>query len=182
VSGPGSTRYDDLVAAITDEFPRFRLVIKSTSALQRAIDRALRILTLGQMRAYLDGYQTTLGSTVYVTADWDQRDPDQRYATLRHELVHMRQFRRYGFLGMALLYLLVPLPMGLAYFRARFEREAYAETIRATFEVAGRAAVDEPAFRARMREQFTGPSYGWMWPFPRAFDRWFDRVVASLEA
>ena len=28
---------------------------------------------------------------------------------------------------MALLYVLVPLPMGLAYFRARFEKEAYAE-------------------------------------------------------
>ena len=40
--------------------------------------------------------------------------------------------------GDGVLYMLVPLPMGLAYFRARFEKEAYAETIRAAAEVWGR--------------------------------------------
>jgi len=34
--------------------------------------------------------------------------------------------------------------------------------------------------RAHVIAQFTSGSYGWMWPFPRAVGRWFDRFVASL--
>jgi hypothetical protein len=29
-------------------------------------------------------------------------------------------------------------------------------------------------------EQFTGPSYGWMWPFRRSVERWYDDVLATL--
>jgi hypothetical protein len=28
--------------------------------------------------------------------------------------------------------------------------------------------------------QFVSGAYGWMWPFPRAVERWFDDFVASL--
>ena len=80
------------------------------------------------MRSYLDSFQTTIGKTVYVTADWDDWDPDRRYVTLRHEAVHLRQFRKFTLPGMAVLYVLLPLPMGLAWFRAYFEKEAYAES------------------------------------------------------
>ena len=47
-----------------------------------------------------------------------------RTVLLRHERVHLRQRRRYGFLPFAILYLIPLLPLGLAYFRARFEWEA----------------------------------------------------------
>src|SRR5437764_14588221 len=40
---------------------------------------------------------------------------------------------------MAILYVLLPLPVGLAWFRAYFEKEAYAETIRVAAEVWGRS-------------------------------------------
>ena len=69
--------------------------------------------------------RTTIGRTLYVTADWDQRDPSERYCTLRHEAVHLQQFRRWTLPGMAIFYLLLPLPVGLAYFRARFETVSY---------------------------------------------------------
>ena len=68
--------------------------------------------------------------------------------------------------------------MGLAYFRARFEWAAYAETIRATDEVFGRQAAS--GLREHIVNQFTGPSYGWMWPFRRRVERWYDRALASL--
>mgnify|MGYP003947482077 CR=1 FL=1 len=80
--------------------------------------------------ALQQGVQTTIGRTVYVTADWDHHDADQRSVTLRHEAVHLRQFRRFTLPGMAVLYLLVPLPMGLAWFRAHFEKQAYAESMK----------------------------------------------------
>ncbi len=149
--------------------------------MHRAIAGALLVVTGGQMRTYLTGYQTTIGRTLYVTSDWDDWPADRRYVTLRHEAVHLRQFRRYTLPVMAVLYVLVPLPLGLAYFRCRFEQEAYAETIRAAAEVWGPAAPRAPAYRARIITQFTGPAYGWMWPFRRSVERWYDQILATLE-
>ncbi|HET7501127.1 MAG TPA: hypothetical protein VFK02_08995, partial [Kofleriaceae bacterium] len=126
------------------------------------------------------GFQTTIGCTVYVTSDWDARDPDLRYVTLRHEAVHLRQFRTFSVPGMAVLYVLLPLPMGLAWFRAYFEKQAYAESIRAAAEVWGPAYPRRDAFRRSVIEQFTSASYGWMWPFRRGLERWYDEVLASL--
>lgn len=176
------TRYDALVEALRAEFSGFRIVRKDRSPLHRAIHHALRALTLGRMSSYLDAYQTTIGRTVYVTADWDDQDADHRYVTLRHEAVHLRQFRRFTLPGMAVLYLLLPLPMGLAWFRAGFEKAAYAESIRAAAEVWGPAHPRRPEFRRHVIGQFTGAAYGWMWPFRGALERWYDRVLASLPA
>ena len=174
-------RYATYLEALRAEFPRLRIVRKDRSRLHRAIHVALVALTFGRMRSYLDSFQTTIGATVYVTPDWDERDPDERYVTMRHEAVHLRQFRRLSLPVMAVLYLLVPLPMGLAYFRARFEQEAYAESIRAAAEVWGPAYPRRPEYRAYIISQFLGASYGWMWPFRRALERWYDRVLATLD-
>jgi len=173
-------RYERLVADLREELPRFRIVRKDRSRLHRLIDRVLVVVTFGQMRTYLDGYQTTIGNTVYVTSDWDDWDPDRRYVTLRHEAVHLRQFRKYTLPVMAVLYVLLPLPLGLAYFRARFEQEAYAESIRAAAEVWGAAKPRGAAYREHVIAQFTGPSYGWMWPFRKSLERWYDEVLAGL--
>ena len=83
-------------------------------AAQRLIAGALRVVTFGAQTSYLTNYQTTIGHVVYVTPDWMAISAAQRIVTLRHERVHLRQFRRYTLPGMALLYLLVPLPVGLA--------------------------------------------------------------------
>lgn len=176
-----SDRYSQLVAALEREFPRFRVVRKDRSPLHRLIHQVLRVVTLGQMTSYLSSFQTTIGQGVYVTADWDARDPNERYVILRHEAVHLRQFRRWTVPGMALLYVLLPLPMGLAYFRARFEKEAYAESIRATAEVYGRDAAQSAKLREHIIGQFTGASYGWMWPFRAHMERWYAEVVAKLD-
>ncbi len=173
-------RYAALVDALRAEFPRFRVVRKDTSPLHRAIDTALRVLTFGRMTTYLDSFQTTIGNTVYVTSDWDEWSSDRRYVTLRHEAIHLRQFRTWTRPGMALAYLLLPLPMGLAWCRAHFEKEAYAESVRAAAEVWGTAHVRGPAYRDYVIEQFTGASYGWMWPFRRSLERWYDGIVESL--
>lgn len=174
-------RYDALVEALRAEVPGFRVVRKDQSAFHRAIHYALMGVTFGRMRSYLDSFQTTIGKTVYVTADWDDWTPDERYVTMRHEAVHLRQFRKYTLPVMAVLYVLVPLPMGLAYFRARFEMEAYAETIRAAAEVYGLEYVRGSEHRAYVVDQFLSASYGWMWPFRGSLERWYDRVLATLD-
>jgi hypothetical protein len=172
--------YQRLLEDIRAEFPSFRVVRKCDSGFQRLIDRALRVLTFGAQRHYLDCYQTTIGYTVYVTPDWDETPAVQRTITMRHEREHLRQFKKFSFVGMSLLYLLFPLPVGLAWFRAHFEKAGYAETIRATAELRGIAAVEDPAFRAYVIRQFTGGAYGWMWPFPRAMERWYDDVLTDV--
>jgi len=173
-------RYERLVADLREELPGFRIVRKDRSRLHRLIDRVLVIVTFGRMRDYLDSYQTTIGKTVYVTSDWDDWSADRRYVTLRHEAVHLRQFRKFTLPVMAVLYIFVPLPMGLAYCRARFEREAYEETIRAAAEVWGVEVPRGVAYREHIIEQFTGPSYGWMWPFRKALERWYDSILAGV--
>ncbi len=173
-------RYDALVDALRREFPRFRIVDKRESALHRFLHHVLVAVTFGRMRTYLDGYQTTIGSTVYVTSDWTTWTADQRYVVLRHEAVHLRQFRRWTVPGMALLYLLLPLPAGLAWCRARFEQEAYAESIRAAAEVWGPTHPRRSEFREHIISQFLGPSYGWMWPFRARLERWYDGILATI--
>ena len=174
-------RYDALVHALDAEIPGFRIVRKDRSRLHRAIHYALIAVTFGRMRSYLDSYQTTIGKTVYVTSDWDEWPADRRYVTLRHEAVHLRQFRKLTLPVMAVLYILVPLPMGLAYFRARFEMEAYAETIRAAAEVWGKSLPGSASYRKYVIDQFMGASYGWMWPFRAHLERWYDRILATID-
>ena len=173
--------YNQLLEDMRGEFPGFRLVHKQNSRSQRAIHYALLLITAGRMRAYLHSYQTTIGQRVYVTADWDQLPAASRYITMRHERIHMRQFRRYTLLGMTIAYLLLPLPMGLAYARARMEWEAYAESIRAAASLYGRAHVSDDTFRRHIVSQFVGPSYGWMWPFRRQVESWYDSELNLLD-
>ena len=174
-------RYDALVAALREEFPRFRIVRKDQSRLHRVLHYTLIALTFGRMRTYLDSFHTTIGRTVYVTSDWDAWEPDRRYVTLRHEAIHLRQFRRFTLPGMTILYLLVPFPMGIAWCRAYFEKQAYAESIRAAAEVWGPSYPRREEYRRHVIEQFMGPSYGWMWPFRPGLERWYDQILATLE-
>ena len=175
--GPRSANY---LRSLEGEFPRLRLVDKDGDGLSRLIDGALRIVTLGGQSAYRSAYVTTLGATIYLpTGFWD-RDDDSCYIVLRHEAVHLRQFRRLGFPAMAFLYLIPFVPLGLAFGRARLEWEAYAETLRATAEVHGAAAARDPSLHAHVVRQFTSGAYGWMWPFPSRVRAWIDDELAAM--
>jgi len=174
------SRSDEITDEIRQEFPRFRIVRKSESPLSRAIDVALKIATFGGQREYMTRYHTVIADTLYVPDRWEDASDVDRAITLRHERVHLRQRRRYGDVIMTLLYLVPIFPLGLAYGRARIEWEAYAETLRATADLCGIEAAEDPTLRARIVRQFTGPAYGWMWPFPRAVGRWCDEVLGEM--
>ena len=178
---PEPDLYQRLITDIKQEFPKFRIVEKVDNPFQKLIGKLLYLITFGKMDDYLEGYFTTLGQRIYVPPSWHKRSPEDRYIVMCHERVHMRQFRKFTWPGMTLLYLLVPLPMGLAYFRARFEREAYAETIRATAEVYDIDYVQKEWFRGHIIRQFTSASYGWMWPFSAAMQRWYDEQVEKAK-
>lgn len=176
---PSHPRSDAFVDEIRQEFPTFSIVSKRTSALQKAIDVALRIVTLGGMRTYLTKYHTVLFGTLWVPDTWPSMGDDDRYVLLRHERVHLRQRARMGDVRMTFLYLVWIFPLGLARGRARIEQEAYEETLRATFEVYGRDAayaLKEPIFA-----RFIGPDYGFMWPFRGSLERWFAATMTAIE-
>ncbi len=172
-------RSDAFVREIVAEFASFRIVPKRTSGLQKAIDVFLRVVTLGGMRTYLTRYHTVLFGTLWVPDTWDTMADLDRYVLLRHERVHLRQRRRMGDLAMAFVYLVPFFPLGLAYGRARIEQEAYEETLLATAEVYGREAAI--ALKEHIFQRFTGPDYGFMWPFRASLEAWFDRAMDRVD-
>ena len=168
------------IETIRHEFPAFRIVPKHGHWPSRAIDLALRVITFGGQRSYLTRYHTVIGNTLYVPPTWDLLGDLERVILLRHERVHLRQRRRYGALLMTFLYLFPFFPLGLAYGRARIEWEAYEETLRATAELLGLEAAHSSSLRAHIVRRFTGPDYGWMWPFERSVQAWYDQALANL--
>ena len=168
-------RYERLLTEMRASVPPVRLRPKSASGVQTFIDRALRVLTLGGQNRYLTQYVTTLGTTVWVPSTWDEWPYRARYKVLRHELVHVRQFARYTWPGMVLLYGFFPLPAGLAWGRACLEWEAYAETLAVEAELDGIEAARAPGLHDEIVRRFTGPDYGWMWPF----EGWVRRRIAE---
>jgi hypothetical protein len=171
-----------LLREICEEFPAFRIVPKAGNAFSVAIDAALRLVTLGAQRHYMTRYHTVIADTLYVPEAWHAMDDVARVILLRHERVHLRQRRRYGFVPFAALYLVPFFPLGLAWWRARFEWEAYRETLRATAELRGLQALDDGVLRREIVRRFVSGDYGWMWPFSRTIQRWFDLAVAEIRA
>lgn len=139
-----------LARAIGAEFPRFRLVAKERSAFMRAI-----AAVMPWNRRFLDGYTTTIGYSVYMPCDV-RCDGANGPRVLRHERVHLEQFRAHP-IWFPLSYLLL-LPAGFT-MRARWEFEAYVESMRAELEETGGIADDTID---RIARQFTGPDYLYM--------------------
>lgn len=162
------------------EFPQLRLVDKQHSRFSRLLDLAVTIVTLGRQREFATRYVTTIGTTIYLPSGWEERSDADRYIVLRHEAVHLRQFRSYGLIGMSALYLLPLFPLGLAWARARLEWAGYRETLLATAQVYGFEAAQDERLRAHIVRQFTSGAYGWMWPFPRQIERWIDRALEEI--
>ena len=104
-------------------------------------------------------YWTTVGETVYYPTT--VQDPTVHIKVLEHEQIHIDQYKKYTTPLFLSLYLLLPLPILLSYFRWKFEREAYLVEIRAGAPI--EAVVD-----------ILWNGYGWPWP--RVWMRkWFEK-------
>lgn len=178
------TDLDVVMMQLVQEFPKFKIVRKDASLLMKVIDVFLRVITFGKMNEFMHKFITTVGYTVYAPSDWGVFQPAQRAVILRHERVHMRQRAKYGMLLFTLLYLFTPLPIGLSYFRAKFEMEAYAETLRAMCElyITGVGIIQSSSFRKSTIEHFMSAEYFWMWPFRKSVERWYDAAAKKAIA
>lgn len=171
--------YETLLVEIKKEFSDFDVVVKTDSILMKVIDVCLRILTLNRMNKFMTRFITTLGNTVYVPADWEQHSLVGKVEILRHERIHMRQAKKYGKFLFSFLYLMVPLPGGLAYFRKKFEMEAYEESLTTLHKYLGIKAFT-PALKEFYVSQFVSANYFWMWPFRKNVEAWYDDVVKKI--
>lgn len=173
--------YSDLLADMRKEFSNFEVVPKSESRLMKVIDVFLKVITFWQMKTFMTSFTTTLGNTVYVSPNWKDRSESSRIITLRHERVHMRQARRYTRFLFSVLYALV-LP-AVWTFRAKFELEAYEETMRAAAEIYGPEALNDK-LKESLVGHFTSAEYFWMKPFKGSVEEWYDetrkKVLAGL--
>ena len=174
---------DELLQEIKSEFPTFKMVRKADSLMMKIINVFLKVITLGRASSFMDGFITTIGYTVYTNTDWDKMEELGKLIVIRHERVHMRQARKFTRPLFSFLYVFVFCPMILAYFRYKFEREAYEESMRALVEYRGTAAILTPKYREWIISQFIGASYGYTWPFRSSVEKWFqetsDRVVSE---
>jgi len=179
---PNLYDYETLLVEVKKEFPDFDIIKKSDSGLMKLIDICLKILTFGQMNKFMTGFITTIGAKVYVHDSWQDSSLASKSEIIRHERIHMRQAKKYGRFLFSFLYLLFPLPGGLAYFRKKFEQEAYEESIRAIYQYHGEKAASSSQVKEFVLSQFTSANYFWMWPFRKNLEAWYDGVVAKIKS
>jgi len=147
-----ANRFDLLWERTQREIPGAEIVLRKNSLLLKVVFGALhwllRIVTLGRVKSDYSGFATTVCRTIYMPDDFPWWSDYQRYSRLRHELVHLRQFRTWPmpFLGCRGLWLINAAIMGLCYllvlpvlltFRAKFEKEGYRESILVRWECGG---------------------------------------------
>jgi len=143
-----------------------KLVPKTSSTLMRSCGLLLR--AVGN-RVFLERYWTTLGRTIYYPTR--VTDPLSHPVVLEHELVHVRQWERWGVL-MWVSYLLLPLPIGLCWFRFRWEREAY------LVDLAHAPDRDREREIERIVDSLW---FGYGFPWPRPWMRsWFRQALPLL--
>ena len=118
------------------------------------------------------GFWATLNDTVYHPSDIDPSDP-QWQSIIEHEEVHIEQIQKYGFLLHTTLYFLLPFPIFFAYFRWKFEREAYLVTL-SSFPTYQREEAVEKIVDSLWSEYFL------TWP-KSLMRKWFLEQLVELE-
>lgn len=135
------------------------------------------------MKTFMTSFTTTIGSTVYVPSGWETEWNDiSKITILRHERIHILQKKRYTMVLFSILYLFIPFPIGLAWFRKKFEQEAYEESMRATAEMRGAIYLGLPEYRDHIIGQFLCANYLWTWPFRKSIEAWYDQTYKKIEA
>lgn len=150
----------------------------------KTIHYVVMIVTLGFNRTFLNGYYTTLGNVVGVPDGFDracEKNPLHVAEVIEHENIHINQAKRWGlgyvwlgYIPYAICYLLLPVPFLFAYFRYRFEREAYAHGINFYLQFYPDARERRIAHAVA---NLCGGEYAWTWIIRSQVDRWFREHV-----
>jgi len=149
--------YYDIVEDIKREFPNFEVVEKQNSSLMKFI------FNISLMRFwnpyFMTAYVTTMFGKVYMPRNLI--GSLTAYEVLRHELVHLRDARRFP-IFFELSYIFLPFPFVFT-MRAYWEFRGYCESLVVENEIFGYVYKESVEFYVK---QFTGSFYLWMCPFP----------------
>jgi hypothetical protein len=173
------TSLELLITQTQAEYPKLELREKSSSALMKVINVCLLVITFGRMKTFMTSFTTTVGYVVYTPSLWGGWSEKAKLMILRHERVHMRQRKAKGSFWFSISYLLLPFPILWAYYRMKYEMEAYEETLKAKWEYYGIRGFT-PEAREAMISRFTGPSYFWTWPWRKRIEAWYDELVSHF--
>lgn len=168
-----------LVLELQKEFPKFEIIKKEDSFLMKAIDVFLKVITFGKMKSFMSDFITTIGYKVYVPSGWEEAD---KVIILSHERIHIRQMNRYGRFWFSFSYLFLWTPTVFAYFRRKYEQEAYEETLRCIAKTGGIQYIEGKLYRESIIEHFTSAQYFWTWPFRKSVEAWYDATVEKIRA
>lgn len=111
---------------------------------------------------FMEKYTTTIHHTIFVSENFDSLTDRQQYVILLHELVHVKQYEKWGPL-FDLAYLFPPAGITFRYY---FEREAYMVSFRLGTDL------------DHIVRQLVGPNYlyaGAIFPGRKATRDWFLR-------
>jgi hypothetical protein len=163
-----------LILETAPKYTRLRLIKRSESLFIRLLFAPLSFL----LRKNYDSFATTIFSTVYLPTDWESMSDNSKYVLLRHEFEHVRQFhewflgRRFWFINhllVAFAYIFV-LPAFWT-LRAKFEREAYTQTLLARHELGWLEPLTWHDVSKNFAKKFGTGVYFWMWNYDAAY-RW----------
>lgn len=143
-------------------------VRKQDSRFHKAIAWVLWLISFGKLNDY-HNFATTIGRTIALPENFDLYPEAEKVALVEHELTHVRQYATWGLLFM-LSYVLFPLPVGLAYFRWVWEREAYLRQLQVLMRYGNKSILSRVDY---IVENLSGPAYIWAWPFRASMRTWF---------
>jgi len=147
----GGKRKEDIMTSVS--LRGARLVNKRNSKFMWVLSKLLFF-----NKHFMTHYWTTIGRTIYPPTT--VIDPWKYHDTIYHELEHVDQWAKWTVLFW-LSYLLLPLPIGFAWFRWKWERDGYLHNIRAGDEI-------EPIIQV-----LGSAGYGWCWP-KKWMREWFE--------
>ena len=154
------TLFEQYIEQLKAEFSKFELVEKENSKLMKFLNFFARLW----MPTFLTTVTTVLGYTVYMPKA--QIGTDSGYVILRHEAVHMRDFKKWWYLQ-TITYFIPPAGPSM---KAIWEFRGYMETLRVWHEL-GWSIDDEHI--DWLVSQFTTSAYLWMWPFKASLTQKF---------
>ena len=175
--------FENLWKEVIEEFPKAKIVRKDKSLFMKIIFSFLFFTKID----YINNFVTTIGCTVYVPPSWDEGEYSEyrKYAVIRHEREHMRQFRSWPF-G-KYFWWINPFLMGFSYIfvlpvfwtlRAHFEKAGYTQNMLVSYERTG--AIDADYWASKLEPIFCGPKYCWM-DTKSSLKEWVYKTVRKIQ-
>lgn len=194
--------FDTIIQSSLKYFPDLKIKYKDESTFMKLIGKLLFF-----NNNFMTAYTTTIGSTIYFPSKTSvQIRPISSITTLLHELIHVHDAKKISSLLFSFLYLspqilvlfLIPLlflnwkivlPFFLlaapipSFFRMYYEKRAYISSLYVIHHIGQKMQFDPMLDKQKESfiDQFTGPSYYFMWVFRDHLNKDFNEAIIKIK-